>query len=130
MKKKKNLKELNAENILQLEIKEVLKKFQKINGIDLNEKSIQNSKNLVQKFLYKNERPHVEIDNVEILYQTVLDSVIAIIPKKKYYSGLSLEENEIKNRFTLLICHKCVPGDKVKLKLLKHHSNWSEVELI
>lgn len=115
----------SRDNILILEINELLKKHDGCLTFD----SIRNMDTLIEAFLYSWNRPNAELCDIDIIFQTSEGDGLAIVPKSAYTSVI-IGQNQIEDRYTIVKVPKSIVGDKVTIKLLRHHEFYAEAELI
>lgn len=119
--KKDTVDQTSKDNIRHLEIQDALKGHGKINL-----ETIENSPSLIDAFLFSKNRPCVTIPSVEIIYQTSEGDGIGFIPKSLYAAPYVEEDEELYDRFTVVIVPKTVVGDKVKVELVRHYKYYAE----
>lgn len=117
--------ETSRDNILKLEIQEMLEKFSEIGTLD----NTKNSEALIEAFLFSRNRPETIVDDIDIIFQTSEGEGLGII-LKDYAGTLDLKEKDLENKYTIVKVPKSIIGDKVSVRLLRHHRQYAEAELI
>lgn len=84
---------------------------------------------LIEAFLYSWNRPNVELSDIGIIFQTSEGDGLAIVPKSAYTPEI-IGQNQIEDKYTVVKVPKTIVGDKVAIKLLRHHELYAEAELI
>lgn len=123
--KRDTVDKTSRENILILEINQLLKKHDGYLTFD----SVRNMDTLIEAFLYSWNRPNVELSDIGIIFQTSEGDGLAIVPKSAYTPEI-IGQNQIEDKYTVVKVPKTIVGDKVAIKLLRHHELYAEAELI
>ncbi|CUM53780.1 uncharacterized protein AC631_00259 [Debaryomyces fabryi] len=116
----------SRENILLLEINELLNEY---TGLNLTFDSIRNIDGLIETFLHSWNRPNVELNDVDIIFQTSEGDGLAIVPKSAYTTEI-MDKSLIDDKYTVVKVPKSIVGDKVKVKILRHYELYAEANLI
>lgn len=112
----------SRESILDREIKEF------VEGTGLKEIETRNSEDLIRKYLFSNNRPHSIIESVKIQYETSEGEGLAAISKRYYVKDHDDEGADL--GYTILKVPKAWVGDIVNVKILMHHQNYADAELL
>lgn len=119
--KKDTVDRTSKDSIRHLEIQDALDKYSKI---DLD--AVENSPGLIDTFLFSKDRPEITIPSVEIVYQTSEGDGIGLIPKSLYASPFVEEDEELFDRYTVVIVPKTVVGDRARVELVRHYKYYAE----
>lgn len=123
--KRDTLDMTSRDNILILEIKEALEALNPSLTLD----DTRNSNILIESFIFSKSRPLVELNNIEIIYQTSEGDGLSIIPKLSYVTDFMVDD-KMRAKYTVIKIPKTLVGDTVKVRMQMHHNFYAEAELL